>query len=221
MSTTQSHPAATQGRVHRSGAALRAWAASWRTVDLLTVAFLGVAFGVIFWAWALLYTGPANALTALYPPLSAIAAAPWLVAGIVGGLVVRRPGAALVTELIAATVELLLISQWGLLTIASGLFQGLGAEIALALLAYRSFGPRAAMLAGALAGAFEGVYEWFVYLPDFGWGTGEKVAYVVAFAAGGAVIAGLLSWALVKALASAGALNALPAGQEHRDRHAV
>ena len=32
---------------------------------------------------------------------------------------------------------------------------------------------------------------------------------------------GLLGWLLVRALARAGALSAFPAGQEHREQHAV
>src|SRR5512132_875680 len=99
----------------------------WRTVDLLTVAFLGAAFGIAYWGWGLLYSGPANALAGVFAPLQGITGAPWLIAGVVGGLVVRRPGAALLCEVIAAVVEMLPGSQWGFSTLMSGIFQGLGA----------------------------------------------------------------------------------------------
>jgi energy-coupling factor transport system substrate-specific component len=81
------------------------------------------------------------------------------------------------------------------------------------------FGAWAAALAGALAAPLEAVYEWFVYWTD--WGMGYKVTYLVVLTVAGAVIAGLGGWLLTRALARAGALNALPPGQEVRERHSV
>jgi energy-coupling factor transport system substrate-specific component len=191
----------------------------WRTVDLLTVAFLGVAFGILYWAWAVAYQAPSNGLAAIFPPLQGITGAPWLMAGVVGGLVVRRPGAALFCELIAAVVEAIPGSTWGSATLVSGTLQGLGAEIAFALLGYAAFGLGAAVLAGALSAPLEAVYEWFAYWTD--WGMGYKLAYAVILTVAGAVIAGGLGWLLTRALAQAGALNAFPPGQEVREAHAV
>ena len=192
---------------------------AWRTVDLLTVAFLGVAFGIAYWGWALAYQAPSNALAAAFPPLQGITGAPWLMAGVVGGLIVRRPGAALFCELIAATVEALPGSQWGVATLVSGTLQGLGAEIAFAVLGYAAFGVGAAVLAGALSAPLEAVYEWFAYWKDWGWD--YKVVYAVILTVAGAVIAGGVGWLLTRALARAGALNAFPPGQEVRESHAV
>lgn len=191
----------------------------WRTVDLLTVAFLGAAFGIAYWGWGLLYEGPSTALGNVFPPLAAFLYAPWLMAGVVGGLVVRRPGAALLCEVVAAVVEMLPGSQWGFSTLISGILQGLGAELAFLILGYGSFGLVAAIFAGALAAPMEAVYEVYTYYPD--WSFGYQVAYVASFAAGGAVIAGVGGWLITKALAKAGALNAFPPGQEERERHAV
>jgi energy-coupling factor transport system permease protein len=192
---------------------------AWRTVDLLTVAFLGVAFGIAYWAWGLAYQAPGNALAAAFPPLQGIVGAPWLMAGVVGGLVVRRPGAALFCELIAAVVEALPGSQWGVSTLVSGTLQGLGAEIAFAVLGYGVFGIGAAVLAGALSAPLEAVYEWYVYWTDWGWD--YKVIYAVVLTVSGAVIAGGVGWLLTKALARAGALNAFPPGQEVRESRPV
>jgi energy-coupling factor transport system permease protein len=192
---------------------------AWRTVDLLTIAFLGAAFGIAYWGWGYAYQGPSTALTNVFPPLGGVANAPWLMAGVVGGLVVRRPGAAVLCEVIAAVVEMLPGSTWGVATLVSGILQGLGAELGFLLLAYGSFGLGAAMLAGALSAPFEAVYEWFVYWTDWGWG--YKIAYAVILTASGAVIAGGGGWLLTKALAKAGALGAFPPGQEERERRAV
>lgn len=220
MSTTKdTHPEPTQRRLRRRSlrASGRWW--SWRTVDLLTVAFLGVAFGVVFFGWGLTYQGPANAFAAAFPPLQGIVGAPWLMAGIVGGLVVRRPGAALMTEVVAALVEMLLTTQWGFSALVSGVVQGLGAELAFLVLGYGAFGLLAASLAGALAGGLEAVYEWFSYWTD--WSMDWKLWYLVVLAASGFVIAGPLSVLLTRGLARAGALDAFPPGQEAREARSV
>lgn len=189
---------------------------SWRTVDLLTVAMLGVAFGVAYWGWNLAYGALSTAAVFAYLPLSGLLAGPWLLAGVVGALVMRRPGAALLCEFIAANVEFLVGNQWGGSVLVSGLLQGLGVEIVFALFAYRRFGVLVAVLGASLAAALESVYEWSAYFPQLP--MHDKWAYLGFFVLSGAVVAGLGGWLLVRALAAAGALDAFPAGREHRDR---
>ena len=57
MTTTKSTGATRAGTVLATRPLL-----GWRTVDLLTIAFLGVAFGVAYWGYGLLYNGPISAL---------------------------------------------------------------------------------------------------------------------------------------------------------------
>ena len=191
----------------------------WRTVDILTITFLGAALGIAFWGWGVFYNGPLSAITFGFAPLGGLFAGPWFLAGVVGGLVVRRPGAALFCEVVAALVSMVPGTEWGATTLLSGIVQGLGTEIAFALLGYRAFGIAAAVLAGALAGPFEAVYESFTWIQD--WSFAWKVAYAGVLALSGAVVAGAGGWLLTRALAAAGALNAFPPGQEHRETRAV
>jgi energy-coupling factor transport system substrate-specific component len=191
----------------------------WRTVDLLTVAFLGAAFGIAYWGWDNAYAVPSNAISAGFAPLAGLLTGPWFMAGIVGGLVVRRPGAAFFCEVVAALVSMVPGTQWGFSTLLAGIFQGAGAEIAFAVLSYGVFGVAAAVLAGALSAPIEIVYEWFVYYAD--WSLGYKVAYLLITMVSGAVIAGAGGWLVTRALARAGALNAFPPGQEARESRAV
>ena len=51
--------------------------------------------------------------------------------------------------------------------------------------------------------------------------TGIVGGLIGAMSVSGAVLAGVLGWLLVRALARAGALSAFPPGQEHRESHAV
>ncbi|MFW5471353.1 ECF transporter S component [Knoellia sp. CPCC 206435] len=191
----------------------------WRTVDILTIAFLGAALGIAFWGWGVFYTGPLSAITFGFAPLGGLFAGPWFLAGVVGGLVVRRPGAALFCEVVAALVSMVPGTEWGATTLVSGIVQGLGTELAFALLGYRAFGIAAAVLAGALAGPFAATYESFTWIQD--WSLAWKLAYAGVLALSGAVVAGAGGWLLTRALAAAGALNAFPPGQEHRETRAV
>jgi energy-coupling factor transport system substrate-specific component len=142
----------------------------------------------------------------------------WLIAAVVGALVIRRPGAALFTELVAANVELLLGNKWGAAVLLSGVLQGLGVELSMALFRHRRYGVVVAVLGGTLAAVFEIVFfEWESYVADFSgaW----KAVYLGCGMISGAVVAGVGGWLLVRALARTGALNAFPPGQEIRESH--
>ncbi|MEH3034125.1 MAG: ECF transporter S component [Aeromicrobium erythreum] len=187
---------------------------TYRTIDLVTIATLAVALGVVFWGWGKLYE-PISALALFsYPPSSALLAGPWLLAGVLGGLVVRKPGAALGTEFLAAAVSAVFPggTQWGWTVLASGFFQGLGAELIFLLVLYRRFGPLVAMAAGAGAAVIEAFYEWTQFAR--GWGWDYKLAHLGFLTLSGIVVAGLGGWLLVRALASAGVLDAFGAGRE-------
>ena len=188
---------------------------AWRSVDLVTTAILGVALGVAFWGWdLLLYPAVSALLNTAFPPLASLTLGVWVLPAVVGGLVVRRPGAALLCEIVAATVEALLGNQWGLNVIISGALQALGVEIILAVFLWKGFRLGVAVLAGALSAILElCCWEWWVY-------QGEYTLSMKLVALGCAVvscsaISGLGGWGLVRAMAVTGALNAFPAGREH------
>lgn len=186
----------------------------YRTIDLVTIATLAVAWGVLFWGWGKLYE-PISALALFsYPPSSALLAGPWLAAGVVGGLVVRKPGAAFATEFLAAAVSTVVLggTQWGWTVFASGFVQGLGAELVLLLFLYRRFTLPVAALAGAFAGVFAALYEWTQFAR--GWGWDYKLAHLGFTTLSGLVIAGVGGWFLVRALAVAGVLDAFAPGRE-------
>ncbi len=209
-------PAATGRR--RRPALARPPLTGWRTIDLVTVAMLGAAFGVAYWGWDFAWTA-IDPVFKGFPPLSGLLGGPWLLAGVVTALVVRRPGAALYGELVASVVEMALGNQWAWLTVVSGLLEGLGVEVVLAVFLYRRFGPVVAAAGGALAAVFEAVFEWYQYYPDFSFGW--KLAYAAIFALSGAVVAGVGGWLLTRALAETGALSPFPPGQEAQEARAT
>lgn len=188
----------------------------WRGVDLITAAMLAVAFGVMFWGFNTFVYPILSTAAAGFPPAGELMLGVWLVPAVVGGLIIRRPGAALFTEFVAANISMYLGSQWGAAVLLSGLLQGLGVEVALALFRHRRFGVVVAMLGGVLAATFEIVlYEWHSYVAEYS--AAWKAIFLGAGMVSGAVIAGIGGWALVRALARTGALNAFPPGQEVRE----
>jgi energy-coupling factor transport system permease protein len=184
----------------------------WRVVDIVVASVIAVAAGVVFWVWDQASNPIGAPITALLPGFQGIINGPWLFAGVLGGLVIRKPGAALFTELVAALVSTLMVNQFGASTLLSGLTQGLGAEIVFALFLYSNWRWYVALLAGAGAGIAESITDLLVWFP------GSKpefaIIYAITTTLSGLVVAGLGSWLIVRALARTGALSRFAAGRE-------
>jgi len=182
----------------------------WRTVDIVVTAVLGVAFGVVFWAWNLLWAATGAAFTA-FPPAQAFMYGVWLLPAVVAPLIVRKPGAAIFAETIAAIVSALLGAQWGAQVVIYGLIQGLAGELGFAIFRYRRFGWVQALLAAVLAGLAAAVLDLVYYYPL--WTAGWKLTYVLVVVASTVVVCGIGGTALVRALARTGALSSFGAGR--------
>ena len=188
----------------------------WRVVDIVVAAVIGVAGGLVYWAWGLLYVGPSTALSLLLPGTQSLTTGIWLIAGVVAALIIRKPGAALFTEFVAALLEALFGNQFGATSIPYGIVEGLGAELAFAAFLYLNWRLYVAVLAGALSGLGAAVLD-LVYFYA-GADTALVVVYTVCSVISGAVIAGLLGWLLVRALAATGALSRFAAGRDRTAR---
>lgn len=185
----------------------------WRVVDIVVAAVIAVASAFVFSLWDLVYQLPSSVVGAVLPGFQGLINGPWLFAGVLAGVVIRKPGAALFAELVAATIEALVGSQWGPLTLASGATQGLGAELVFAVLLYRVWSPWTAVLAGAGAALLGAVNDLFLFYADVATPAYAAV-YVATGVVSGAVIAGLLSWLVARALARTGVLSRFASGRE-------
>lgn len=177
---------------------------AWRTRDIVVVAVIAVAFGIFFWAFGFAWSG----LTFL-GPLQNVFYAFWLLPAIVAPLVVRKPGAALFAEVVAAGLSALLGSQWSVDTIVSGVMQGGAAELVFLAVRYRNWSlpvVAAASLA-SMAAAF--VHDWTVYYPTAD--AGFLVPMGTFMAVSGVVVLPVVAIALVRALRRAGVLEGFPA----------
>ena len=189
----------------------------WRVVDIVVASVLGVAIGLVFWAWNTVGYAWFTAMDGLTPGLGGLAAGIWLLGGVVGGLVIRKPGAALLVEVVAAIVSMLIGNVWGVSTLLSGLVQGLGAELIFLLFFYRRFTLPIAVLAGVGAALGAWVFELFYgSSPNIVKTLEFNLIYLGSLIVSGAVLAGVVGWLLVRALAKTGALSRFAAGREAR-----
>jgi energy-coupling factor transport system substrate-specific component len=170
----------------------------WRTVDIVVAAALAVAFGVVFWAWNAVWEATKPVFIAA-PPAQYIISGVWLIPAVLGGLIIRKPGASLFTELVAATVSATLGSLWGLDTLLSGAIQGAAAEFVVAL----------------AAAASAAVGEWLHDIPVY-YATldvGQQLVIGVFMLLSAVIIAGVGSWLLMRSLVQTGVLAQFPAGR--------
>lgn len=159
----------------------------WGGSDLVKLAAVGIVCAVLL---ALVRAWSSNSFV---PLLFAVATGAWVIAGVMGGLIIGKPGAAVGAELIA--VVLSLIGEGGFeayigVVLVYGVVHGLGAELIFAVFRYRDFRVHVAILAG-LGGALARVTmggEW------------DSVGYTLLSLLSGAILGGALPWTLVRSL---------------------
>jgi energy-coupling factor transport system substrate-specific component len=183
----------------------------WSTAEIVVTASLAVAFGVVFWAWNLLWTATGGAFVAL-PPVQGLMYGVWLAPGVLAGLLVRRPGAAFFAAFLAAALSAVLGSQWGLLALVYGAVQGAAPELVFAMRGYRRSGAATALIAAGVTGLGSLGLDLVIYYPT--WSTNWKWLYTATLLTSAVVIAGVGSWLLARALRATGALSALPASHD-------
>lgn len=135
---------------------------SWRTRDILIAAAIGVSFSVVFLAWNIAW-GFFEPLNAVFPVLRDVLYAVWLIPGVLAGLIIKKPGAALFAEVTASSLSAYLGSQWGVDAALSGIVQGAGAEIVFAATRYRNWSFPVLATAAALSALAAWVHDWLIY----------------------------------------------------------
>ena len=175
----------------------------WTTRDVVVSAALAVPLGLIWvYVWGLVWTTG----RAISPELGFLLDGFYIAGGVLVGYVVRKPGAALLGEMIAALVELPL-TPFGAVVLWLGLVQGLGVEAVFAATRYRNWSLPIVMLAGL----FDALFGWFGYdywiYGYFQLAVGVQILRFVLKLIGGAVFGGLLGKLIADGLAATGVLN--------------
>jgi energy-coupling factor transport system permease protein len=183
---------------------------SWNMRELVVIAALSVVFGILYLWWnpvAVLAAGLGGPLAR--EPLFGF----WLLAGVVGGYIVRRPGSAVIAEVIAAFTEALAGSAAGLVVLGWGLVQGGGVEVVFLATRYRNFSLPVMMLSGAVAAAAAFVWQGII-LGYAAFSPQLLIGMFVLRVASGAILAGAGGKYLGDALAATGVLRGFALGQE-------
>ena len=119
------------------------------------MAILGVLFAVVY--MAVFYGGTAISVALTPLGLSAfgfeLIYGVWFMAATIAAYIIRKPGAALITEVLASAIELLMGNSGGATVVLTGLIQGVGCELGFAVFRYRKYN----LLSMALSGVFAAV----------------------------------------------------------------
>jgi len=184
----------------------------WSLREILVVAVLGAVFGVLYIGWVQVWL----IAQAIFGPVTMdVVMGFWFIVSIIAAAIIRRPGAALLSELLAAVVQILMGSPAGLLLLLTGLVQGAGAEAVFAATRWKNYRLPVLMAAGVGAAVFSFIYTWIRF--DYGaLAPGLLVAMFVLRCLSGALLGGLAGHFITEALYRTGVLSGLAIDRDRR-----
>lgn len=184
----------------------------WTLREILIVAVLGAVFGVLYLAWVQVWL----IAQAIFGAVTMdVVMGFWFIVSIIAAAIIRKPGAALLSEVLAALVQVLLGSPAGLLLLVTGLVQGAGAEAVFAATRWKNYRLQVLMLAGVGAAIASFAYTWVRF--DYGaLAPGLLVTMFALRCLSGAILGGLAGHLVVEALYKTGVLSGLKIDHERR-----
>lgn len=186
----------------------------WKLQEVIFVAMLCVVFGVVYLAATYLSTG----LVAVFTPMGIgpmgyeIVFGVWFMVSTLAPYIIQRPGVAIVSEIIAAVIEVLLGNMFGPMVIVTGIVQGIGAEAAFAIGRYKSYTMRDMLLASVLCCVVSFLWS-FIRSGYLAFSVPVLVLFFVVRLVSSVVFAGLLSKAIGDGLAKTGLLKGYALGR--------
>ncbi len=186
---------------------------TWKLKDVIMVAIIGVVFAAVY--MAVFYGGLAIS-TALTPAgLSAfgfeLIYGVWFMASTLAAYIIRKPGVALVAEILASAIELLMGNSGGLTVVLTGLIQGFGAEIVFAAFRYKKWNYVSMSLAGMLSAVFIFCYELY-YLSYYLLTPGMLIAQLAVRFVSAIVFSGIICKLAGDGLAKTGVVKSYAIG---------
>ncbi|PRO66239.1 ECF transporter S component [Alkalicoccus urumqiensis] len=181
---------------------------SWKLKEVVLMSSLGVVFAFVYLAFFLFGQGLRNLLLpiGLAPFAYEIIFGIWFIVSIIAAYIIRRPGAAFFSELIAGIVQVLVGSPAGPMLILTAAIQGLGAEAVFAAFRWRVYTLPVLMAAGAGAAVVSYAYHLFAsgYIAL---GPGLIISMFIVRVLSGILLAGLLGKWLSDRLEATGVLR--------------
>jgi energy-coupling factor transport system substrate-specific component len=189
---------------------------AWTLREILIAAVLGAVFAILYLGWVQVWL---VAQAAFGPVTMDVVMGFWFIASIVAAAIIRKPGAAIATEVLAAAIEILLGSPAGIMLLVAAAIQGAGAEAVFAATRWRNYSLATLILAGIGSAVFSYAYTWVL----FGYGAlapGLLVAMFVLRCLSGALLGGLAGHLITEALYKTGVLSGLAIDNARRSAHA-
>lgn len=185
----------------------------WELRDVIFLSILGVVFSAVYLA---VFQGGLVLSTLLAPlGLSAfgfeIIYGIWFMAATLAAYVIRKPGVALLAEVLASVIELLMGNSGGLTVVLTGLIQGAGVELVFALFRYRRWNLLSMSLSAMMAACFIFCYELF-YLNYIALAPSLLAAQLAVRFVSAVVFSGVCCKLIGDALAKTGVLNSYELG---------
>lgn len=189
---------------------------SWTLREILIVAVLGAVFGVLYLAWVQVWL---ISQAILGPVTMDVVMGFWFIVSIIAAAIIRKPGAALLSEVLAAVVQVLLGSPAGLLLLVTGLVQGAGAEAVFAATRWRDYRLPVLIAAGIGSAVFSFIYTWIRF--DYGaLAPSLLIAMFILRCLSGALLGGLAGHLVTEALYKTGVLSGLRIDRNRREADA-
>ena len=174
----------------------------WKLKDVVMMAILGVLFAVVY--MAVFYGGTAISVALTPLGLSAfgfeLIYGVWFMAATIAAYIIRKPGAALITEMLASAIELLM-----------GLIQGVGCELGFAVFRYRKYNLLSMALSGVFAAVCIFCYELY-YLSYYLLAPTMLAAQLAVRFASAVVFSGVIAKLACDGLARTGVLRSYAVG---------
>jgi len=185
----------------------------WKLKDVIFMAVLGTVFAAVYLGVFYAGLGLQTALTpaGLAPFGFEIIYGVWFMAATIAAYIIRKPGAALTTELLAAAIELLMGNSGGVILLITGLIQGLGCELGFALFKYKRYDLVSMTVSGICAAVFIFIYELF-YLQYYLLSPTILIGQLLVRFISAFVFSGLISKISSDGLAKTGVLKNYPIG---------
>ncbi|GAB3796154.1 ECF transporter S component [Virgibacillus kimchii] len=192
----------------------------WKLKEIVLMSALGVIFGLIYLGFYLIGQGFRNVLAPFglgqfgYEIIFGI----WFIVSIIAAYIIRKPGVAFTSELIAGIVQVLLGTTAGPQLILGAAIQGAGAELAFALTKWKDYRLRILVLAGMGAAVFS--FVWNLYSSgNIALAPWLLVSMFIVRLMSGALLAGVLGKWISDQLAKTGVLRGYALGKErHKQR---
>ena len=177
----------------------------WTTRETVVVAVSSVVFGMIYLAWVQLWL---LAQGLIGPIAMDIVFGLWFAGSTFNAYVVRKPGVAFATAMIAVIPELLAGNPAGLILLITGLVQGAGSEIPFALTRWRRYSWSVLLTSGGMAAVMSFGYNWIIF--DYqNLDTGLLIAMFIIRIASGMLLGALLPRSFANMVRSTGVFTGL------------